>query len=387
MGNGNIGSVTLSNDGIAGLILTGSAVEGKLELNKPYVLSSSNDLSKYGIASESNPLAYKDITGFYKQAGDGAELHLLMVSEASLLTQICSADPGSPLQRLADSGAGRIRLIGVNRNAPADYAPEIEKCIDKDVITAIDAAQSVADSYMAKIAPFAVLLPAVGWNGSSDGLFQPREGSSNSVSVVMASDGIYGASKLYSASIGEVLGRAARSAVNISIARVKDGNIAATGYLTDGKTPEEDYSLWNTLHDAGYIFYRTYIGKNGYYLNDDATAIATTDDYHRLCLIRVIQKALVICYKTYIDEILDSIRVDAETGKLSQPLCKYYEQSIIRAVNTNMADEISGFTAYINPDQDLMTSGALHVQCKVIPTALLREIDVDLSFNNPYKTE
>lgn len=78
--------------------------------------------------------------------------------------------------------------------------------------------------------------------------------------------------------------------MNISIARVRDGSIAAEGWLTDGKKPEDDYSLWNTLHDAGYIFYRTFIGKNGYYLNDDPTAVATTDDYHRLSLTRVSKK-------------------------------------------------------------------------------------------------
>nr|DAO56098.1 MAG TPA: tail sheath protein [Caudoviricetes sp.] len=386
LGNGNIGTVTLSDDGIAGLILTGSAVEGKLALNKVYVLSSSNDLSKLGIDKESNPLVYKDVSAFYTTAGDGAELHLLVVSEATTLTQICSAEAGSPLQTLIDSAAGRIRLVGVNRNAPASYAPTIEKCIDKDVVTAIAAAQSVVKAYMAKIAPFVVLLPAIAWSGETDSLYQPRGGSQNSVSVVLASDGLYGGSKLYSAAIGQVLGRAATCAVNISIGRVKDGSIAADGYLTDGKKPEEDYNLWNILHDAGYIFYRTYIGKNGYYLNDDATAIATTDDYHRLCLIRVIQKAVVICYKTYIDEILDSIMVDADTGQLSQPVCKSFEQSIIRSINTNMDGEISGFKAYINPDQNLISTGSLKVQCKIVPTALLKEIDVDLSFSNPYNT-
>ena len=237
---------------------------------------------------------------------------------------------------------------------------------------------------MSQIAPFVVLLPAMGWSGSTTSLYQPREGSQNCVSVVMASDGKVGDGKYYSAAIGQVLGRLATCAVNISLARVRDGSIAAAGYLTDGKTPEEDFSLWNALHDAGYIFYRTYIGKNGYYLNDDATAVATTDDYHRLCLTRVIQKALVICYKTYIDEILDSISVDPETGQVPQPMCKYYEQLLIRAINTNMDGEISGFTAYIDPAQDLITSGRLNIQAKVVPTALLKEINVDLSFENPF---
>ncbi|KAA6336275.1 hypothetical protein EZS27_015562 [termite gut metagenome] len=300
---------------------------------------------------------------------------------------MCSASAGSPLRTLLDSTAGRIRLVGINRNAPKEYTPTLNGCIDADVITAIADAQANALSYTSQIAPFVAFIPALGWNGETTSLYQPREGSYNCVSVVLASDGQFENSEadgeLYSAAIGQVLGRAAKSAVNISIARVRDGAIAPTGFLMDGKTPEEHFSDWNLLHDAGFLFYRTYIGKNGYYLNDDATAVATTDDYNRLCLIRVIQKALVICYKTYIDEILDSLNVDAETGKLPQPLCKAFEQYVVTAINANMGTEISGFTAFINPDQDLITSGRLDVQCKIVPTALLKEIKVDLSFNNP----
>ena len=371
LGNGNIGTVTLSDDGIAGLILTGKAVSSTLELNKVYVIASTGDLKKLGLTAENNPLAYKEVLGFYESAGDGAELHLLVVDAAKTLTEICSMEAGSPLKTLIDSAAGRIRLVGINRNPEDEYEPTVTSGIDQDVVTAVTAAQQV-------------LLPALAWNGTTDSLYQPREGSQDSVSVVMASDGKYGASEYYSAAIGKVLGRLATCAVNISLARVRDGSLVADGYLTNGKKPEESYSLWNALHDAGYIFYRTYIGKNGYYLNDDPTAVATTNDYHRLSLTRVIQKALVICYKTYIDEILDSVAVDPETGKLPQPVCKYYEQSLVRAVNTNMEGEISGFTAYIDPNQDLISTNALKVQAKVVPTALLKEINVDLSFDNPF---
>ena len=384
LGNGNIGTVTLSDDGIAGLILSGKKVDFKLELDKPYILGGTSDLKKYGITKENNPLLYKDIMAFYTAAGDGAELHLLVVDEDKTLTEICAMDDGMPLKKLIDSAAGRIRLVGININPDSTYEATVTKCIDQDVVTAVTAAQQVVSNYLEKIAPFVVLLPALAWNGETSGLYQPREGSQDSVSVVMASDGKVGEGKFYSAAIGQVLGRLATCAVNISIARVRDGSIAAEGWLTDGKTPEEDYSLWNTLHDAGYIFYRTFIGKNGYYLNDDPTSVATTDDYHRLSLTRVIQKALVICYKTYIDEIMDSIAVDPDTGQIPTAMCKYYEQLIIRNINVNMEGEISGFTAFVDPKQDLISTNALKIQAKIVPTALLKEINVDLSFNNPY---
>lgn len=383
IGNGNMGNISLSDDDIAGLILTGAAVANKLELNKVYVLGSTLELAKLGITEETNPLAHKEITAFYRTAGEGAELHLLMVDEATTLTQMCSEDAASPLRKLINSAAGRIRLVGINRNTPADYEMTAEKGLDADVITAIASAHAVTEDFLTSIAPFRVLLPALGWDGEANNLYKPREGSYNRVSVVMASDGKFGASQLYSAAIGQVLGRAAKIGVHQNLGRVRDGAIAAKGYLTDGRTPEEHFSLMNLLEDAGYIFYRTFAGKNGYYLNGDATATDVTDDYCFLSSGRVIDKAMVVTYRTYIDDILDNIRVDPDKGTIPVSICKSFEASIIRAVNTSMGDEMSSFTAYIDPNQNILANGQMTITCKIVPLATLREITVNLSLNNP----
>lgn len=383
IGNGNMGNISLSDDGIAGLILTGAAVANKLELNKVYVLGSTLELAKLGITAETNPLAHKEITAFYNVAGEGAELHLLVVGEATTLTQMCSQDADSPLRKLVNSAAGRIRLVGINRNTPADYEMTAEKGLDADVITAVASAHAVAEDFLTSIAPFRVLLPALGWNGQTTDLYTPREGSYNRVSVVMASDGKFGASKLYSAAIGQVLGRAAKISVHQNLGRVRDGAIAPKGYLTDGKTPEEHFSLMNLLEDAGYIFYRTFVGKNGYYLNGDATATDLADDYCFLSSGRVIDKAMVVTYRTYIDDILDNIQVDPAKGTIPVSICKSFEASIIRAVNTSMGDEMSSFTAYIDPNQNILANGQMTITCKIVPLATLREITVNLSLNNP----
>lgn len=383
IGNGNMGNISLSDDGIAGLILTGAAVANKLELNKVYVLGSTLELAKLGITAETNPLAHKEITAFYNVAGEGAELHLLVVGEATTLTQMCSQDADSPLRKLVNSAAGRIRLVGINRNTPTDYEMTAEKGLDADVITAIASAHAVAEDFLTSIAPFRVLLPALGWDGQTDSLYKPREGSYNRVSVVMASDGKFGASKLYSAAIGQVLGRAAKISVHQNLGRVRDGAIAPKGYLTDGKTPEEHFSLMNLLEDAGYIFYRTFVGKNGYYLNGDATATDLADDYCFLSSGRVIDKAMVVTYRTYIDDILDNIQVDPAKGTIPVSICKSFEASIIRAVNTSMGDEMSSFTAYIDPNQNILANGQMTITCKIVPLATLREITVNLSLNNP----
>ena len=378
--NGALGQVATTSDGVAGLILTGTAVQDKFTLNKVIQLSSTRDLKTLGITAENNPLVYKDVIAFYEQAGDGAELYLLVVPAATTLTQMCSTEDGSPLKKLIDYARGRIRLVGINRIAPAEYEADVTQGIDADVITAIAAAQNVADDYQAKIAPFRMLVPALSWTGTTDNLFKPREASYNRIGIVMAAD--QRIVNISSAAIGRVLGRAAAIPVNYSIARVKSGTIAADGYMTDGRTPEECAGLHESLHDAGYIFYRTFTGKNGYYLNDDCMAAPLSDDYSGLALGRVIDKAIVIVYTTYIDEIQDSIEVD-ENGQLPQSLCTYFESNIQNAIAAGMQNEISDFNVRIDPKQNVLSTSAMDISCAITPKGVLKTINVTLGFSNP----
>ena len=89
LGNGNTGRSAATADGVAGLLLTGSAVSGKLELGRHYQLSSTRDLTTLGITAENNPLADKEVKAFYAQAGDGAELHLMVVAAATTVYLMC----------------------------------------------------------------------------------------------------------------------------------------------------------------------------------------------------------------------------------------------------------------------------------------------------------
>lgn len=379
LGNGNLARVQSLDDGVSGLLLPGKAIAGKLELNKHYTLGSVRDLASLGITKENNPIAYKDILAFFTSVGGSAELHLLVTEESKTLSEMCSVEDGSPLRKLVAGGSGRIRLVGIN-HGPYQSEPVELSPINADMIAAITAAQSVADSFTKEIQPFRVLLPALDWNGTTEELYKPREASANRVGVVLAADEIINGKA--SAAIGQVLGRAAKIKVHQSIARVRDGSIAATGYLMDGKTPEDHYADRDALDAAGYIFYRTFAAKNGYYLNDDPMCAPLTDDYSNLYLGRVIDKAILVAYTTYIDSIMDNIVVD-EDGLIPSHICKSFEQMIIRAVGAQMGDEISGFEAYVNPSQNVLLNGVLDIECKIIPQGILREINVNLSFVNP----
>ena len=105
-----------------------------------------------------------------------------------------------------------------------------------------------------------------------------------------------------------------------------------------------------------------------------------TDDYSNLHLGRVIDKVMRIVYDTYVNEIMDNVYVD-DAGKMESGVVKNFEGMVESAVNAGMSGEISKFEAYIDPNQNVLSTGVLNVKCKLLPQGTLSEINVDLSFN------
>ncbi|MDE5575482.1 MAG: DUF2586 family protein [Bacteroidales bacterium] len=397
LGNGGLGRVAATADGIAGLLLTGAAVSvdietkaenGKtetstkvlFELNKHYQFSSTKDLTAHGITAENNPLIDREVRSFYAQAGEGVELHLLAVSKATLLTTMVDPGADSPLSKLIESAAGRIKVLGVNRLLPEEYEVDNTQGIDADAIEAANKAQQAAEGYAGKIMPFRLFLPAPKWNGEATMKFMPSGCSYNRVAMVLASEG-----KLqgqFPAAIGMVLGRAAKAEPQQDLGRVKFGVMAASGYFTDGSPYLEKQGNADALNDAGYIFFMNYPGKNGCYLNGCPMACAATDDYAVLNNGRIMDKAMRIAYDTYITEIMDNVQV-GDDGKLPAGVCSSFEAMIENAVASLMDGQISSFSAYVNPEQNILSTSRLDIECSLVPMGVLKNINVLLSFSNP----
>ena len=377
--SGGLGRVSATDDGVAGLLLTGTAVGSTLVLNKHYQLSTTRDLDTLGVTAENNPLVDHEVRSFYAQAGDGSELHLLVVSEASVLEDMCDPSAGSPLCKLIEGAGGRIRIVGVNRLIGEEESPDTSQGIDGDAIAAAASAQQCAESYAEKIMPFRLFLPAAKWTGEA-GTYKPSGSSYNRVAMVLASEGELAGQ--YPAAIGMVLGRAAKLEPQQDLGRVKSGSLAADGYFTDGSNFLEKQGLAESLNDAGFIFFMHYPSKNGCYLNGCPMACAATDDYAVLNNGRVIDKAMVVCYDTYISEIMDNVVVDAD-GKLSSGVCTSFEAMVENAVASLMDGQISSFSAYVDPDQNILSTSRLEIECTIVPLGVAKNIHVKLGFSNP----
>lgn len=380
--NGQLGAVESYNDGIAGLVLSGTAINDKIGLNDPKVLTNIKDLDALGITEANNPLAYKEIKAFFSKAGIGAELWVTLFSKDTNLVDLCDKTKNdNVIKNLLDAAGGRIRLLGINRLPDISYTPITTNGIDQDVINAIINLQDLAKEYADNYKPFRALLPGLFWTGTLNNLVNLTQNTANRVSVVLASDDPINKT----AAIGLTLGRLASIPVYRNIGRVKDGAIISEAYFTDGSKANSKEGYWSTLHELGYIFLRSFQGKNGYYFNYDHTCSPMSDDYHQISLGRVIDKAIVLIYTTYIEELLDNVKID-ESGKLHPAICSYFENKIENAINTTMSEEISNFSAYINPEQNVLSSGKLLITCNIVPLGTLKEIVVELGFNNPVLT-
>lgn len=375
--NGLLGQVGIGDDGVAGLICSGAA-PANLSLGTPVLITSLDQAeNQYGISTSSN--AYRNIKQFYSEAGEGAELYIMIVANTTTMVDMCDKTKDFAT-KLLTYGAGRIRLLAVAKEPDAGYVPTVTAGIDQDILDALANADALALDYQGNYQPVRILLEGADFDDNIAELDDLRQKSFNHAGIVLGSDSEDGRG-----CVGLALGRAARVPVQRNIGRVKDGPLAniIAAYLGTKKVDSEmtlgDLGLVN---DKGYIFMRAYTGRDGFFFNDDPMAALATDDYNSLARGRVIDKAIVISYDTYVQELLDEVQVDAD-GKISAIIIKYLQTRITNAINTAMQGEISGFSAFIDPSQDIISTGKLNIVERITPVGYNKTIEIKLGFSNP----
>lgn len=382
--NNQLGQITPTADGVAGLLMTGVAAAGIAigETKLITTVKGAEDLglnAAYDTTNTTN--VYKNIKDFFAQAGEGAELYIQIVAKTNLMAAMCDT-ANQMLKKLLNDANGRIRICAVTRVPDGAYVPTFTGQVDTDVINAFPKANVVAEEFAAAFKPVRVLLDGREFQGAPATLQDLRAYTYNRVAGVLFTD----VSLSKNASVGLVLGRLAKIPVQRNIGRVKDGDLGLTNaYLTNQAALIETLTGANQdlIHDKGWIAVRKFAGKNGYFFNNDFTAVAATDDYDRLGRGRVIDKAIVITYTTYINEILDDLDVDAE-GRIDAGVIKDYQSKIKSALDLQMTieDEISSCRVVVDPKQNVLSTNKVKVQLFIQPKFYSQEIAVELGFES-----
>lgn len=260
---------------IPGLIITGNTVEDKVTIGKSYQLFSLEEAKNLGIDETENPFAYKHVNAFYAYAGEGAELWIMLVSDATSMAQVTDKT-GTIAPKLIQDAAGKIRVLGVTKESSGSETSA--NGLDADVDAAVLKSQALASDFANKYYPFRVLISGNNYSGTASELKDYTSNTYNKVSILLSNtDGER------EASIGLALARLASTPVQRNIGRVKDGAVEDTqAYFTSGQKVESQSVSWESIHDKGYIFLRNYVGRAGFYFSDDPTLTKTDDDFKSL---------------------------------------------------------------------------------------------------------
>lgn len=391
--------------GISGLIVSGVAVAGKLELAKHYTLNSVDDLEALGIDeaydTANSVLVYHHVREFYRMSGSGKELNLMVVAQEILPGDMLDDPTSTYARKLITSAEGRIRLLAVAFNPAADYEELVTDGFNADIRAAIPKAQALADWAFDTDRPLNVLLEGRAYSGNaataiSLKALEVSEGvalEAENVSVVIAqdydfADTLWAAGKKY-ASVGLLLGTLAGININQSIGDVEPLNLsdAAKGiFITGGlssHTPVKDAEAsLSTLGDKGYILAGLYTGQSGYRWDwAHVCAPEKIDSENRINLStieygRTFNEACRNLRDALLPKIKSTQPVDPETGKLPIAIIRHFE-ALGDGVFGRMesAGLISAGQTRVDPDSDLLNGErVLKFAFAVVPTGTIREI-------------
>lgn len=374
--NGTLGSVSPSSDGVLGFVATATEVEGSFGLNSPYIIRSLDDLSDLGITPDesasglklSNTLFYKHIKEFYSEAGEGTELWIMGVPETATQSDIVDPDK-EYAKRLIKASNGRLKGLFVAANSGV-----------KNLKLSMQNAQNLAEwSANSLYAPLFVLL-----EGNPDSQEDLSTYDFNRVGVLIGDT----VKDSKNACVGLLAGRIARIPVQRHIGRVKDGAVKSVETFIGSKTTEN--ADFETLHDKGFITFRTFVGKSGYFFSDDSLATKVSDDYRSLARRRTVDKAYRIAYQTLIEELNTEIPVTDE-GKMVPAMAKSLQTTVESAIVNQMTSEgnlgtdptdpdDTGVQCYIDVNQNILSTNQIKIQLRIKPFGYAKYINVYLGF-------
>lgn len=199
------------------------------------------------------------------------------------------------------------------------------------------------------------------------------------------------------ADVGSVLGMAAARQVNEDWGSVdiknktgealtlenyplKDGDYWADAALSDG-TPVSTLSAADkqSLTDKALIFAGSYAAYPGTYLNGCPTCVEAASDYAYANFNRVWNKASRLLRSALLPRVKGTYKKDPKTGYIAATAISVFQLAAQKALDRMVtADEISGYTVYIDPKQAPSDQAPLKIKGTVICDGIVHEFVFDL---------
>ena len=385
--DGGTGGLVGTSDATAGIIMTGVSTAG-LALNTAKLIFSTSDAIALGIDEDydtSNTVkAFQNIKEFYAEAGEGKALWIMLVADTETLESMSDKDGSNPrVNQLIDASGGRIRMIGIQRSPASGYTPTVTNGLDEDVYEAMPKLNATLNQFRGEYMPCIGIVDGFAYDGDATALTDLTAASYPLVSVVLSNTDKESASNPFlSTAVGLTLGRLAKISVSTSIGKVKDGALNTNeAYAGSDSFDVISNGVIDTIVDKGFIVIRRFPTKTGPYFDGDPTATANTSDYNTISRNRTVNKAVEIAAEVFVNELNDSVQTKQD-GTLPFGVAAYYEDLIGNQLDTLMVmkGDISSFTVFCDPSQNVVVTDKLIVQVSLVPKGVNREIDIELGY-------
>lgn len=220
--------------------------------------------------------------------------------------------------------------------------------------------------------------------------------TASKVSGVLAQDGAAKGAALYATAgysitaLGAALGAESKAKVNECIGWVEkfpmdsvELNVPAfaNGDLVKMLTE----ATLSAVDGKGWIFLRKYDfdADAKVYFNDSHTAIVATNDYAYIEANRTMDKAIRGVRKNLLPNLNGPVLVDPQTGKLDSKFVTHLENRGDQALDDmEKAGELSGHKAYVDPDQNILSTGQIAVVIQNVPVGVSRSFNVKVSYTS-----
>ncbi len=412
--NGALGGITPSNDGESLLIIatygiyaisnSGQNAQTSIEANELFQSFTGYDdflLNYADYDTEHGILFQHHVEKFF--LASSSKLHVMHVNLTTTFDNLFTVGSSlyTALKGYLQQQNGAIKLIGValNPNFVETKANGVATSLSSDITKA----QALVDSEFVAGRPVHLFLEGRGVDLTHNTLFNLRTKSAPGVSVVAfqkndiptaipSTVSITNATYTFLvnvanyADVGYVLGLCSAIPVQRNIGRVKNGALAYTDNLASSSgqlITDLNQVVIDSVVDKGYIIAVKHPQLSGFYLSDDPTCTAITDDYAWISRNRTVNKAATITRRVFAENMLDEVYVDPDTGKLSVLTIKNFEAQVESAIDLEMvrAGEITAIEAYVNPEQDVLTTNEIVVELRIVSVGVARYIVAKIGFS------
>jgi hypothetical protein len=364
------------------MVMTGVSESGGYTLGTTISVTSLAAVTAAGITVANNPFAIKQITEFYNEAGAGATLFLMLVANTmtvDLMASNTNANGCVKLLNYAIAQGTPIKVLGLITDDTV-VTTTVTNGINGAVYTAAANIVTTRAAFFAIQAPFRCIIGGTSYSGTASALTTENSGTTNNSAAILIGD----TSTTYSnvgAAVGLCLGLISTLPVQRKISRVKNGILTnSTAYLGAAAFAQANGTI---IAGKGYITFEAYPSNAGFYFSGDPMLTVSTDDYCFLCRGRVIDKAQVLAYTLFLQEVDDEILTNPLTGVIDPGFAASLQTKIEDAINENMTalGNITGVQCFIDPTQNIVETNTLAVNLNIDAVGYASAININLGFS------